>query len=103
MKSGALLGALLGASKSKSLSKPEKQIPLGYIVFWSPIVLLVVLLNSLYLVLLKSYILDLGTTKHMYNNQLRFIEFTLVPSNEVLVVGSSTVHIKGYSTISITL
>ena len=65
--------------------------------------LLVVLLDSLYLVLLKSYILDLGATEHVYNDRSRFIDFTLVPSNKVLVIGSSIVHIEGYSIISITL
>ena len=93
-----------GVSKSlKSLLELEKQVPMRCIVFRPPIVLLVVLLDSLYLALLKSYILDSGTTKHMYNNRLRFIEFTLVPSNKVLVIGSSTVYIKGHDMMSIIL
>ena len=58
----------LGTSKSKSPSEPEKQIPMGYTVFQPPIVLSVVSLDSLYLALLKSYILNLGATKHIYNN-----------------------------------
>ena len=57
-----------GASKSKSSSEPEKQILIGYIVFRPPIALLAVSLDSLYLALLKSYILNLGTTEYIYNN-----------------------------------
>ena len=67
-KSGALLGALLGALKSKSPLELEKQIPMRYIVFQPPIALSAVLLNSLHLALLKSYILNSGATKYIYNN-----------------------------------
>lgn len=39
----------------------------------------------------------------MYNNRLRFINFILAPSNKLLIIGTTTVYIKGHRTASITI
>ena len=67
------------------------------------IALLAILLDNVHLALIKSYILDSGATDYVYNDRSRFINFTLAPSDELLVVGTTTVYIKGYRTVSITI
>ncbi len=67
------------------------------------IALLAISLDNVYLALIKSYILDSRATDHICNDRSRFIDFTLAPSDELLVTGTTAVYIKGYRTVSITI
>ena len=65
--------------------------------------LLAISLNNVHLALIKSYILDSRATDYMYNDRSRFIDFTLAPSDKLLIIGTTAVHIKGHGTVSITI
>jgi hypothetical protein len=65
--------------------------------------LLAVSLDNIHLALINSYILDSRATEHVCNNQSRFIDFVPVPTNKLLIAGTTAVYIKGYRTVSITI
>src|SRR6266487_1085658 len=68
-----------------------------------PTALLAISLDNVHLALIKSYILDSRVTDHVCNDRSRFIDFTPAPSDELLVAGTTAVHIEGHRTISITI
>src|SRR6266536_3755600 len=94
------------------MPEAEKHVLIGYVInglIAVPLALMLLIalpaisLDNVHLALIKSYILDSRVIDHVCNDRSRFIDFILVPSDELLVIGTTAVYIKGHRTVSITI